>query len=144
MLKNIRYVPVISILFGIYWLAMGVVKYGFWTGTAPGAGFFPAVVGAMLIGFSLWILTTPVVLNKGSLHIRAFYPVFIAVAGLLAVYLVGFLIAMGLLMIAWLLFVEKLSLQKSLIVAVSATVVIYFVFKVWLMVPFPTGLLGII
>jgi len=142
--KNIRYVPTISIIFGIYWLYMGMTKYGFWAGTAPGAGFLPAIVGVMLIGFSVWILTTPVVYKEGALQKKAFYPVLLSIAGLLAVYVIGLILAMGLYIIVWTKFIEKLSIKKSLIVGVCATVFIYVVFKVWLMVPFPTGLLGII
>ncbi|MFZ5945751.1 MAG: tripartite tricarboxylate transporter TctB family protein [Bacillota bacterium] len=143
-MPKIRYVPTISILFGIYWLVLGVTKYGLWQGTSPGAGFLPAIVGAMLIGFSIWILTTPAVYKAGSMQRKAFFPVLLSVAALAAVYVIGMILAMGAYVIFWLRHIEKLSVKKSVVIGLSATIFIYYVFRVWLMVPFPKGLLGLI
>jgi len=142
--KKIRIVPILSILIGIYWLFFAVTEYGLWTGTSPGAGFMPAIVGIMLILFSLMILKTPAVYKPGALQKKTFYPVIAAVLALASVYLVGLIIAMGLFVLLWLLILEKFTLIKSAVFGVSATVFVYLVFKVWLMVPFPKGLLGIL
>lgn len=144
MKKRFRYVPIISIIFGIYWLYFGLAEYGFWHGTAPGAGFFPTIVGLMLIGFSVWILKTPVVYKPGALQKRAFYPVIVTLLCFVSIYLVGLIISMGLMVILWLLIIEKYSIFQSVITGICATVFIYLVFRIWLMVPFPKGLLGII
>lgn len=143
-MKKIRIVPIISILIGVYWIYYAVTKYGLWAGTAPGAGFLPMVVGLMLIIFSIWILTTPVVYKEGALQKKAFYPVIASILGLASVSIFGLIISMGLFVLLWLLILEKFSIFKATIIGVCATLFIYFVFKVWLMVPFPKGLLGIL
>ncbi|MGI6227159.1 MAG: tripartite tricarboxylate transporter TctB family protein, partial [Peptococcales bacterium] len=119
-------------------------KYGLWSGTSPGAGFLPAVSGGLLIFFSIWILTTPVVIKEGALQKRAFYPIAAAVLGLGLIPVLGFILSMGLFVFLWLLVLEKFSVIKATAIGVCSTLFIYFVFKVWLTVPFPKGLLNIL
>lgn len=98
----------------------------------------------MLIGFSIWILQTPVVYKEGALQRRAFYPVLATVLALASVSVLGLIISMGLFVFFWLIILEKFSLPKATTIGACSTLFIYVVFKVWLMVPFPKGLLGII
>lgn len=63
---------------------------------------------------------------------------------LLAVQLVGFLIAFVLLLFVIAVFVEKRKILPAAAVAISAGVVTYAVFVLLLRVPLPQGLLGII
>jgi len=141
-MKDIRYVPIISIIIGLYWFYMGFFNYGFWAKITPGAGFLPSIVGVMLVGFSIWILFTPVV-KKGSLQIRAFYPAFAALLCLISIYILGLMVTITLFVILWLILIEKLTIKKAGIIGACTIVFIHFVFKVWLMVPFPKGFLGI-
>ena len=143
-MKKIRIVPLLSILVGVYWLFFAITKYGLWGDTSPGAGFMPAIVGIMLIVFSIFILRTPVVFKAGALQKRAFYPMIAAVLALASVSLFGMVISMGLFVLLWLLILERFSFVKSATIGIGATVFVYFVFRVWLMVPFPKGLLGIL
>jgi putative tricarboxylic transport membrane protein len=68
----------------------------------------------------------------------------LTIVTLLAVQLVGFLIAFVLLLFVIAVFVEKRKIVPAAAVAISAGVVTYAVFVLLLRVPLPQGLLGII
>lgn len=65
-------------------------------------------------------------------------------AATLLVYLVGFIIAFGLLLLGIAVLVEKRRLLPALGVSALVLGVVYVVFAVVLQVPFPAGLLGVI
>ncbi|MGU4854554.1 tripartite tricarboxylate transporter TctB family protein, partial [Escherichia coli] len=69
-------------------------------------------------------------------------PVLAVFIVLLGINYLGMMIACCLFIIAWLKFLEQYSLKRASIIGLGTTVAIYLVFKVWLNVPLPTGILG--
>ena len=73
---------------------------------------------------------------------KALLPVGAMILILLCNLLFGMLPACMIVAFLWLKFVEKYSWKTSLIATVILYIFIYAIFKLWLNVPFPTGLLG--
>ncbi len=128
-------------LLGIVWAVMGFGIYGFLTEEGPGSGFFPAIVGCVLVFFSVIqfiksIGKNDVKFDKGALYIAA------SVAGILVLnYLVGLLLALLIYYVVWLRFMEKYPWKKVALITLFYGAIMYGVFAAWLKVPFPTGIL---
>lgn len=124
-----------------------------------GPGLLPAVSGALLavLGMALLLRTrrTPAAEPAGDngvdIHgrtpearIRQLRIVFgLLLATIVAVNVLGFLIAFGLFVLVVSTWVERRKLLPSLVMTVAACAVIYAVFVVFLRVPLPPGLLGL-
>ena len=104
----------------------------------------PLVCGGFLTLFCVLMLISKI--KKGekadSIDKKALLPVGAMIAILLCNYLVGLLGACIVVGFLWLKFVEKFSWAKSLLVSVVMFAAVYGIFRLWLNVPFPTGLLG--
>ena len=140
-----KVVPVLSLLMAIYWVAYGLFKYGFWIRKGPGGGFLPVISGILVIVFSLIILISG---RKDKSPSSFTWTAFIAPAALLALvlcsYLVGLIISMAIFIFAWLKFIENYRIVKSLTISICCVASIYAIFIVWLNVPMPKGILGIL
>lgn len=132
-------IPVATILMSLCWLYMGFFKYGLWYDVGPGGGFMPFLSAALAIAFSIFLLLTPDK-EKAVLSRTAFLPLAMALAALVCSMLVGLLAALALMLFLWLWKLERYSLQKSLVITVIPMLVVYGVFRLWLQVPFPTGI----
>jgi putative tricarboxylic transport membrane protein len=77
-------------------------------------------------------------------RIRHLWVVFaLLLVTILAVTVLGFLVAFGAFVMVVSVWVERRKPASSLLIAVGACLVIYLVFELFLRVPLPTGLLGI-
>lgn len=139
-----KVVPILVIMTGLYWVIKGYA-YGFWVRNGPGGGFLPIVAGLMAIVFSLAVLWKD---RKEKTPSDFTWLAFLPAAALLGMvffsYLVGILISMAVYIFLWLKLIEKRKLSSSLAISFGTVGVIYGLFVVWLKVPLPKGLLGLL
>lgn len=137
-------IEIIGIITGVLYVIMGVSKYGIWSRITINGGFMPAVCGALVTVMSILMIISKK--KKGvkseKFEAKALLPVGAMILILLCNLLFGMLPACMIVAFLWLKFVEKYSWKTSLIATVILYIFIYAIFKLWLNVPFPTGLLG--
>ncbi len=133
---------ILTAILGIIWVVLGFGTYGFWSAEeGPGAGFFPAIVGCVLVFFSIVefiksIGSDAVKFDKEALYLVA------SVAGILILnFFIGLFPALVIYYVAWLKFVEKYPWKKVILITIFYGGIMYGVFSLWLQVPFPTGIL---
>ena len=71
-------------------------------------------------------------------------PLGIGILCLVGNWLIGLFLTMTLMLFSWLKFLSKYSWKKSILVTVCWMAFLYAVFKLWLQLPLPQGLLGLI
>ena len=115
---------------------------GFWSeAEGPGAGFFPAIIGCVLVFFSIVEFIKSIGSDEVKFDKEALYIVG-SVAGILILnFLIGLLPALFIYYIAWLKFIEKYPWKKVILITIFYGGIMYGVFSLWLKVPFPTGIL---
>lgn len=137
-------IEICSILAGLFYVFMGLVKYGWWKGISISGGFMPILCGGLLTLFSVLMLITKI--RKGEkaekFDSKSLIPMGAMALILLFNYLVGLLGACVIVALLWLRFIEKYSWLKSVTVSIVLFVCVFGIFRLWLNVPFPTGLLG--
>jgi multisubunit Na+/H+ antiporter MnhB subunit len=137
-----KFIALIIGLMGACWAYKGWFEYGFWVDNSPGGGFLAVIVGSLTVLLCLMELfknQTPTT----KLEKRHVLPVIATIIMLIAINYLGMIISFGLFIIGWLIILEKYTKLRALFIGLSSTVVIYFIFKFFLHVPFPTGYLGI-
>lgn len=140
-----RIIAIAAILISGYWIQQGIFNYGFWKESSPAGGFVPTIFGILVAVLSFTVLFRRTEKDKKKIEIEpaALIPVGAAVGGFLLIQIVGIAAAVFLFTTAWMKFLSKYSWLKSLFVGVVFTVFIYLIFRLWLSVPFPKGILGI-
>ena len=129
---------------GFLWEAS---RYPFGTPGAPGPGFLPVVLGVVFAILSLALLIRPGRPVEGILPpdrgaaIRIVVTIAAIAVAILLFDRLGFLVAGTLLMLVLLLVLDRRPIRAVVLAPVS-TVLVYAVFKVWLRVPLPPGLLS--
>ncbi len=159
-------INILIFLFGGYWVQQGIFEYKFWLKGVPGSGFIPVLFGALLMALSGYLFfqslrkkgqktaietTKEAVADAKSERSEEKYPTWVrplvpAVYTLLAIGLmvvVGVIPAMVLTAFVWLFYISKVKLSKSVLITVVITLLVYFVFVLWLRIPFPKGVFGI-
>ena len=142
----IRVAAAVLLIFGAGFL-LEARRYTFGAPNAPGPGFLPVILGVAFVLLALLLLVRPGrppedVLppdRAGTVRIVATVA-FLAVAIALLDRL-GFLVTATLLMLGLLLVLDRRPVRDLLLAPIS-TVAVYVVFKVWLRVPLPAGLLS--
>lgn len=137
-------IEIFSIAAGIFYVYMGATKYGWWKGISISGGFMPIVCGALLILFSVLMLIAKLKKKEKAEKInpKVFIPMGAMILILLLNHLVGLVGACIVVAFLWLKLIEKYSWVKSTVVSVILFVCVYGIFRMWLNVPFPTGLIG--
>lgn len=143
---------------GLFWLATGLIGiYGSVTlgiGAAhdPGSGFLPFFSSIFISVMALTIFIQSFLAkgqrNLSSLWHGKFWKRPIAMIIILVIYLlvftcVGFLISSFLFMLTILKYVEELSWRRAVLISALSSGLSYSLFKVFLKVELPAGLLGI-
>ena len=123
------------------WIFLGLFKYKVWDKNGPASGMFPVLIALVLLLCSVIAIVQSfreekAVYDKQALLVLAGF-IFILVAN----WLVGLLGALLLFFVGWLVWVEKLSWKTIVVATAVVFTVVYATFKVWLMVPFPVGIL---
>lgn len=137
-------IEIFSIIAGLFYIYMGAAKYGWWKGISISGGFMPIVCGVLVVIFSVLMLIKKIRTKEKmeKIDLKALLPVGAMALILLCNYLLGLVGACVIVAFLWLKFIEKYSWVKSLIVSVIMFACVYGIFRMWLNVPFPTGLLG--
>ena len=137
-------VEIFSIAAGAFYIYMGAAKYGWWKGISISGGFMPIVCGALLVLFSVLMVISKARRGQKAEKIdpKALIPVGAMVLILLLNYLLGLVGACIAVAFLWLRLMEKYSWGKSAFVSLVLFVCVYGIFRMWLNVPFPTGLIG--
>lgn len=138
----------------VFWLAVaiyvsfeGFTKLKLGTLHQPGPGFFP-FWGGLLLGACALILLARSLKSRDRLASGAIpWPALIMVLGALLGYLLflemlGFIIVTLLFLLALFCFAE-IGWIKHVAWSAIATSLVYALFKLWLKVPLPSGLLGL-
>jgi hypothetical protein len=142
-----------ELLLALFFVALGLLWVGaamrmpLWQGFAPQSGFMPLWYGIVLIG-----LTSAVVFNqyRQGDAVRPEDPIgkpLLVLAsfagGILGLEPMGFGPAVFLMLLFMFVFVERLPILASLLVATATTGILFLIFRVWLKVALPIGPLGI-
>lgn len=123
---------------------LGITKYTFWEVTKPGAGFMPVLVGILLIIIGLFMIKDKKLKSKKKFEVQGMIPVGIVIAAVIGIYIVGMTFSVSIMVFGWMKFLEKSKIFKSLFVSVLTGIIIYAVFGIWLKVPLPVGIAGIL
>ncbi len=140
-----RVVGLAAVLGGIvlaiagWWLDLGTSKL-------PGPGFFPLLIAVSLGGLGVWLLLHPGREDKPLVSAKSRWGSFTLALVSIIVYAalfqdLGYLICTFGLLIVQLRWVEKQDWRVSLLTAGLAAVVSLVVFRVFLKVPLPAGIL---
>jgi putative tricarboxylic transport membrane protein len=130
-------------LWGSVHLSMGTLKH-------PGPGFFPFLLGFVLVLFSIALISkhwqkdqVPQPFWAGRTWVRPLLGVMILGFYALLVDWVGFLITTFAFLAIWMAVIERLRWRTILSISIGTTVVLYLIFSLFLEVPLPQGFLGI-
>ena len=130
------------ILIAVVWVSLGVTKSGFGAQKeGPMSGFFPAIVGGVLLVASLIYFFRSFSLESAKIEKSAIQLIIGMLAILGVSYIIGFLPALLVFYIFWLRVMEKMPWRSIAVAAAVMIVIVYGTFSLWLRVPFPKGLL---
>ncbi|WP_300561620.1 tripartite tricarboxylate transporter TctB family protein [uncultured Oscillibacter sp.] len=130
------------ILIAVVWVYLGVTQYGLWDQKeGPMSGFFPSIVGGVLLVASLIYFFRSFSLKSAKMEKSAIQLIIGMLAILGVSYVIGFLPTLLVFYIFWLRVMEKMSWRSIVIATIVMTVIVYGTFSLWLRVPFPKGLL---
>jgi hypothetical protein len=129
---------------GLLWV-LTAARMPFWSGFAPQSGFMPLWYGVALIG-----LTGAVVVNlfrgKDAAPEQPIAKPLLVLATFAACIFglepMGFGPAVFLMLLFMFVFIERLAIIPSLLVAAATTTILFLIFKTWLKVTLPIGPLG--
>ncbi len=142
----IRVAALVLLVFGAGFL-LEARRYAFGSPNAPGPGFLPMILGVAFFLLALILLVRPGRPPEQALPPdRAATVRIVALLAFLAAAIVlldrlGFLVTATLLMLGLLLVLDRRPIRDLLLAPIS-TIAVYVVFKVWLRVPLPAGLLS--
>lgn len=141
-----RVVAALCVLVGGFWAFKGFVTYGFWVDKGPGGGFLPIVIGLLTVILSLVLLKrsfTKKAENKTPVNLKIFIPIFSVLAAVFLTKILGLVLTMVIMVFIWLKFLEKYTYLHASISAMLVGIFVYGIFRLWLQVLLPTGLIGI-
>jgi hypothetical protein len=127
---------------GILWI-VAALGMPLWSGFVPQSGFVPLWYGAILAALAGAILLFNREKKLEEPVGKPLLVIALVAAGIVGMQLVGFVIALFVLLLVLFRLVERLSLGPSALVAAATTAVLYLVFKTWLGVKLPGGPLGL-
>lgn len=132
---------VVSAIVGLYWIVEGF-KLGYWGATSPGPGFFPIFAGVLTVFFSAFVFKQS--LNKkndnkvtSSALKWLFIIPLIALIIVFAMDYIGTMLSLTIFFLFWFKKMESFTWKKTILLTLGIMGVIYAVFVLWLMVPFP-------
>lgn len=139
----------VQIAVSVLWIQQGFARYGFWEDKTPSGGFVPIIFALLVLGVSLVILFRKLIRKESNggdgavkvFHFDNFIPATGAIVGALMIQLVGIAPAVFFFSAIWMRYLSKYSWVKSLLSSAVFTVFIYGVFRFWLRVPFPRGII---
>jgi hypothetical protein len=118
-----------------------------WASDGPQAGYFPFYIGLIICIASGWILlqtlfgkeanTTPFIgAGKFKLVLSVLLPTIVYV---IAIYFIGIYVASAFFIGIFMRWQGKFGLTKILPVSLGVSIIMFFMFEVWFLVPLPKG-----
>ena len=135
-------IPILVILMSVFWLYKGIFAYGVWYAGGPGGGFMAALSSILAILFSIVMIVKPDAAAKPVAR-TTFIPLAMVGAALTLSMVVGLLPALAAMMFVWIWKLERYPPARALFITACPMAVVYGIFRLWLQVPFPTGMFGI-
>ena len=139
---------------GLYWLITATTTLPLWKGTSLAGGLLPTIVSAIMIILLIFRIVTQLRSGKYTkeyfketfkdFNWKCMIPLLIGIGVLILAQLIGLFLSLTVMLFCWLKFLSKYSWIKSLVVTVCVMAVLYGIFKAWLVVPLPQGLLGLV
>ena len=139
---------------GLYWLITATTTLPLWKGTSLAGGLLPTIVSAIMVALLIYRIVTQLRSGKYTkeyfketfkdFNWKCMVPLLIGIAVLILAQLIGLFLSLTVMLFCWLKFLSKYSWIKSLVVTVCVMAVLYGIFKAWLVVPLPQGLLGLV
>lgn len=139
---------------GSYWFVTSVTSLTLFQGMSIGGGLLPAFASGLLI--LLVIIEIVNTFRKEKID-KAYFqktirdvnwkdmiPLGIGVLCLIGSWLIGLFLTLTVMLFCWLKVLSKYSWKKSAVVTVCVMAFLYGVFKLWLRLPLPQGLLGLV
>ena len=141
---------VLLLLFGVWFAAVALRNYTYWSATGPGSGFFPLWLGLAMAGLAALLLVRavretepgPAWVPRGRGAVRFLGILGGSVAFVVLLPWLGMAVSTVLFLIGVLKALEGHSWPAAVGIAVATAAVNWAVFTWWLRVPFPTGVLG--
>ena len=144
----------ILLVIGLYWFGTAVFTLPLWKGNSLAGGLLPAVVSAIFIILLLFRIVNELrsgKVNKAyfkesfkTIDWKCMVPLLVALVVIVGMKLIGLFLTLTIMLFCWLKFLSGYSWKKSLIVTVCVMAVLYGVFRLWLVVPLPKGLLDLV
>lgn len=137
-------IEILGIVAGLFYIIYGLGKYGWWEGISISGGFMPVVCGSFVVVCATLMLIDKIRKKEKAekFNVRALIPVGAMLLILVCNYFIGMLGACVLVMFLWLRFFEKYSWLKSAVISAVIFVGVFAIFRLWLNVPFPKGIIG--
>lgn len=144
----------VLLVIGIFWFCCAVFTLPLWNGMSIAGGMIPAVASGILIVLLVVRIVKLIRTEKidrayfrrtfHEVDWRSLIPLVIGLLVLIGIQLVGMLISLTVMLFCWLKFLSGYSLKKSFLITICVMAVLYGIFKLWLVVPLPKGLLDLI
>lgn len=142
----IRITALVLLVFGAGFL-WEASRYPFGSPNAPGPGFLPMTVGTGFALAALFMLVRPGTLPERMLPpdqtgtVRIIATILLLSLAIALLDRLGFLVVATLMMLGLLLVLDRRPI-RDLIMAPVAAAMVYVIFKIWLRVPLPAGVLS--
>jgi len=138
----------VSVVGGVV-LVVASWRLGMGAWREPGPGSWAFLVSIVLIVFGAWLFFHPDPAAKAAVRSEPRWGRLALALGSMLAFVValeplGYLVAMALLLLVQLRFVESRSWRGSLLVAVIASATSFVMFGLWLKVPLPAGIVPIL
>lgn len=141
-------------LVGLYWFGTSVFTLPLWRGNSIAGGLLPAFASGvmiLLLAYRMIQVVRSGKVNKAyftdsfkEIDWRCLLPLLIGAVVVVGTYTIGLFLSLTIMLFCWLKFLSGYSWFKSLAVTVCVMVILYGIFKVWLVVPLPKGMLNLI
>ena len=138
----------------IFWLGTAVTGLTLWKGLSIGNGLVPGAASGIMIVMLLITISKTLRAKKinrqyfedsfKAINWREMLPLLIAVGCVAGTFLIGMLLTMTVMVFCWLRFLSGYGVRRSALTTAGSMLFIYGIFKLWLQVPLPRGLLGIL
>jgi putative tricarboxylic transport membrane protein len=117
------------------------------TGFGLGPAFLPFWTGIVLAACGLWLCVRPtpdpeVSWTTSGAFVRAAFGFVLLLLYALALQPFGYLISTAVFLVIAILLLEPVRPIRALVVGIASAVLLFLIFRVWLRVPLPGGLLG--
>lgn len=139
---------------GAYWLLTSTTALPLWKGISLGGGLVPAIAsGVMVLLLAANIVRILRTEKVGKAYFAESFravnwkelaPLLIALAVLAGTQVVGLFLSLTVMLFAWLKCLSHYSLKRSAVVTLLVMLFLFAVFKLWLKLPLPQGVLGLV